>query len=151
MRHKEVVQEAIPRVDYEGVSVSIEEAHIALRGLAEAYAQFARAEGLQRVAKTPSARSGRLAERYGSNLPRVVEGSRQNAKDVLNAAVAQHMPVLTREEDLVEAGFDAKKAEKQAQATTIGVRHAIGVSVGAKARNLYMKGLYKPEETKKAS
>ncbi len=153
----------IPKAVGEGISVSIEEAHVALRGLAAAYAEYARAQGLERAAEIAAERK-KLAARYGKGWRKVVEGAVRNAKVAHDTAVTEHMPTLTKEVELTEArfaveeegetvevGFDPTDVETEALRTTIWVRHAIGARVGAEARHRYMNGLYDPEESKKAS
>lgn len=147
----------------EGISVSINDAHIALRGLAEVYSRYAQVRGFQEGAASLEGRR-ELARQYGRGWRRAIGAALENAKNALNEAERLHMPVLTKEAELAGAGFEVKidgeavevrfdptDAETEALRTIIAVRRAIGTQVGAKTREKSLSGLYSSRESKKAS
>jgi hypothetical protein len=116
-----------------GVSVSLDERHLALESLAKVYARHASAQGLEKAVRYPAHRQ-RIAKRYGP-VEHVVQGANQKTLQALHDAEAEFMPVLTKQEELAAAGFDPVDAETTALTTTIQVRHAIGHQVGEAKRN----------------
>lgn len=139
--------ESLSGDDKEGVSVNLEERYKTLRGAAEVYARYAsRTIGLGRAALDPAIRD-QLNRRY-EDADRVVSGAKENSfytvapseLDLAHPSDEQRMlEGVLKTRELVDAGFDPIDVVTIAQQSIVGIRHAIGVDVGQRVRNVNLR------------
>lgn len=106
-----------------GVYVTLEDRAVAIEALAHIYAHQNRARGLSKATNIPGYRR-ELNKRY-HNVDEVADGAAKNSLQEY-ASIDSYMQILTKEDDLKNAGFDWMSVEDTAAETQISVRAAIG-------------------------
>lgn len=132
----------LPEKIEDGVFVTLDERSRALGRLAQMYANYARATGMNKAIEIPQTHQ-ELARRY-PNPAKIATRALIKAKKELRREPELMEPLL-KSQALIDAGFDPADVETNGLITTIQTRHAIGVHRTAADRKRALRSVYVPK------